>query len=478
LDAAGEARRGQRGTTRFFEELRFAVTILEQAMSSLIEKKAVVIGAGMGGLAAAKALSNHFGHVTVLDRDILPSGAEPRNGTPQARHAHLLIGGGLNALADLFPGFEEDLQQSGAVKIRAGEDIRLERPGFDPFPKRDMGWDTFSMSRPLLEAVTRRRVGQLHNVTILARCRVKELVASHDGSVITAVRYETADGQLQSLHAELFVEASGRGTLTLELLDTLGLARPEETEIGIDQAYSTAIFEQPKNAPSIWKGIIVLPSAPSSSRGAFLFPIENNRWIVSLGGNHGDAPPGDMDGFLTFLKGLRTSTIYDAVKEAKQVGEIIRYLLPCSLRRHFERMSMFPGGLVPIGDAVCRFNPVFGQGMSVAAQEAVMLNRLLDVQGGGGLEGLAPRFFAAIQEAIETPWGVAISDFVYPSTRGTRPSDFSQRIQYGIALTRLAAEDPSIHKLTAEVGNLLKPQKTLREPEIAKRVAALMTPTG
>jgi 2-polyprenyl-6-methoxyphenol hydroxylase-like FAD-dependent oxidoreductase len=443
-------------------------------MSSLMEKNAVVIGAGIGGLASATALSNHFGRVTVLDRDSLPSEGEPRNGTPQARHAHMLIGGGLNALAELFPGFEKDLELCGATRLRVGKDIRFERPGFDPFPERDLGWDIFSMSRPQLEAVTRRRVAREANITILAKCRVKELVASPDGSAVTAVRYEAPDGQIHTLQADLVVDASGRGTFTLELLDTLGLARPEETEIGIDQAYSTAIFERPENAPSIWKGVIVLPSAPSSSRGAFLFPIENNRWIVSLGGNHGDAPPGDMDGYLTFLKGLRTSTIYDAVKDAKSVGEIARYLLPCSFRRHFERLPVFPSGLIPIGDAICRFNPIFGQGMSVAAQEAVMLNRLLDEQAEDQLNGLAQRYFAAIQGAIETPWGVAISDFVYPSTRGQRPPDFSQRMQYSIALTRLAAEDASIHKLTTEVSNLLKPQSALREPEIAQRVKERM----
>lgn len=446
-------------------------------MSSLRDKKAVVIGAGMGGLAAAKALSNHFGHVTVLDRDSLPPESEPRNGTPQARHAHLLIGGGLNALADLFPGFEQDLQQSGAVNMRVGKDMRLERPGFDPFPARDLGWDTFSVSRPLLEVVTRRRVEQQENITILAKCRVKELVASPDGSAVTAVRYEAADGQVQTLQTGLVADASGRGTPTLELFDAIGLARPEETEIGIDQAYSTAIFERPENAPSIWKGVVVLPSAPSSSRGAFLFPIENNRWIVSLGGNHGDAPPGDMDGYLAFLKGLRTPTIYDAVKDAKPVSGIVRYLLPCSVRRHFERVSSFPSGLLPIGDTVCRFNPVFGQGMSVAAQEAVVLNRLLGAQAEGRLDGLAQKFFAAIQDVIETPWGVAINDFAYPATRGERPPDFARRMQYGIALTRLAAEDAAIHKLTVEVANLLKPQSALREPELAERVMALMTAT-
>jgi 2-polyprenyl-6-methoxyphenol hydroxylase-like FAD-dependent oxidoreductase len=223
--------------------------------------------------------------------------------------------------------------------------------------------------------------------------------------------------------------------------------------------------------------MIVLPSAPTSSRGAFLFPIEDNKWIVTAGGNHGDAPPGDLGGLLEFLKTLRTSTIYDAVKDAKPVGEIARFVLPSSVRRHFEKIQTFPRGLLVIGDGFCRFNPVFGQGMSVAAQEAVILDGLLATRTNSpdALGELALNFFAACQDAIETPWAVAMSDFVYPKTRGQRPPDFAQRIQYGMALTRLASEDAAVHKLATEVNHLLKPQSALREPELAKRVMERMT---
>jgi 2-polyprenyl-6-methoxyphenol hydroxylase-like FAD-dependent oxidoreductase len=446
-------------------------------MSPLIEKKAVVIGSGIGGMTAAKALANHFGGVTVLERDSLPSQAEPRIGTPQARHTHALIAGGLRALTVLFPGFDADVHKAGGVRMRAGQDPRMERPGFDPFPKRDLGWDTYSASRPLFELVTRRRIEQQKNIELLPKSRVNELIASLDGSAVTGVRWQSSGGQAQTLHADFIVDASGLGTLTLELLEALGLPKPEQTEIGIDQAYSTVIFERPATAPSNWKGVMVLPSAPDSSRGAFLFPIEDNKWIVSAGGNHGDGPPGDFAGFLEFLKSLRTPTIYDAVKAAKSVGEVARFVLPSSVRRHFEKIQKFPRRLLVIGDGICRFNPVFGQGMSVAAQEAVILDRLLTARADDldALDGLAAEFFAAIQEVIEAPWAVAMGDFIYPKTRGWRPPDFEQRLQYGIALTRLAAEDAAVHKLMGEVSNLLKPQSALREPEISQRVKERMT---
>jgi len=446
-------------------------------MSSLIEMKAIVIGAGMGGLAAAKALANHFGHVTVFDRDILPSQAEPRIGTAQSKHTHALIGGGLKALSFLFPGFEEDIHKAGAVKMRVGLEACMERPGYDPFPARDLGFDVYSASRPLFELVIRRRIEQQENIELLPKSRVTGLIASQDGSSITGVHWESSDGQVHTLHADIVVDASGRGNLTLELLEARSLPRPEEIEIGIDQAYSTAIFERPATGLPNWKSMIVLPSAPTSSRGAFLFPIEGNKWIVSVGGNHGDVPPGDLAGFLEFLKTLRTQTIYNAVKDAKPVGEISRFVLPSSVRRHFEKIRTFPRGLLVVGDGFCRFNPVFGQGMSVAAQEAVILDGLLSAGAGSPdvLNELALNFFAASQDVIETPWAAAMNDFVYPKTRGQRPPDFAQRIQFGIALTRLASEDAAVHKLATEVNHLLKPQSALREPELAKRVAQRMT---
>jgi flavin-dependent dehydrogenase len=286
------------------------------------------------------------------------------------------------------------------------------------------------------------------------------------------VRWESSDGKVHALPGDIIVDASGRGTLTNELLDARGFPRPEETEIGIDQAYSTAIFERPATGLPNWKSMIVLPSVPTSSRNALLFPIEDNKWMVSIGGNHGDVPPGDLVGFLEFLKTLRTQTIYNAVRNTKTVGNIARYVLPSSMRRHFEKLQTFPRGLLVVGDAVCRFNPVFGQGMSVAAQEAVILDGLLATRtnSSDALSELAPSYFAACQDAIETPWAVAMSDFAYPKTRGHRPPDFALRIQYGIALTRLASEDVAVHKLTTEVNHLLKPQSALREPELAKRV--------
>jgi 2-polyprenyl-6-methoxyphenol hydroxylase-like FAD-dependent oxidoreductase len=334
------------------------------------------------------------------------------------------------------------------------------------------------MSRALLEHVCRRGVTAVDNVSLRANSRVTEIVAS-DRHVVTAVRYEDADGEMSTLSADLVVDASGRGGPTLALLETLGLAKPEATEIGIDVGYSSAIFEAPEPEPGRWRGVFHLPRAPDSSRGASLFPLEGNRWLLGLGGRHDQVPPGDIDGVMAFVKGLRTPTLYDAVREARQLSEIFRFNFPSSVRRHFERLPQFPRGLIPIGDAICRFNPLYGQGMSVAALEALALGQMLERREGtpDPLDGLAPEFFNEIQPLLATPWSVAEIDFVFPQTRGVRPADFDRRLRYGAGLLQLAAQDPSVHKTMVEVNALLKPGTALREPHIANRVMELIQAT-
>jgi 2-polyprenyl-6-methoxyphenol hydroxylase-like FAD-dependent oxidoreductase len=326
--------------------------------STLIGKQAVVIGAGMGGLTAAGALADHFDKVVVLERDILPSEAGHRAGTPQARHVHAILLSGQRALSELFPGFEQDLARAGAVPLRAGLDVRMERPGYDPFPQRDLGWSSYAVSRPTLERAVRRRVEDCENTTIREHCRVQELLASPDGARVIGVRYANGHGESESIAADLVVDASGRGALTLALLESIGRPPPEETTIGIDLGYATCVFDIPDDASTDWKGVMTFGQAPQNSRGGLMLPLEGNRWMATIGGRHGDVPPGDMEGFLTYARALRTPTISNAISRAKAEDGVARYGFPESVRRHFERLEVFPRGLLPFADVICRFNPV------------------------------------------------------------------------------------------------------------------------
>jgi 2-polyprenyl-6-methoxyphenol hydroxylase-like FAD-dependent oxidoreductase len=444
-------------------------------MPKLLGRHAIVVGAGIGGLVAAKTLSPYFGAVTVLERDALPSEPMARAGTPQARQIHVLLRGGLDALNKLLPDLETELESAGAVRVQVGSQSRLEIPGFDPFPRRDLGFDYLCMTRPLVEFVIRRLVEQQDNVALKSRCRVTQLLESADHAAATGVRYDEANGGSNELAADFIIDASSRGALTLALLDRLGFSRPQGTEIGIDLRYATGMFEIPSNAPCDWRVVLHRPSI-QSGRGGLLVPVENHRWQVNLTSMHGEPTPKSVADFVAFAGTLRTRTIHDAIKGAIPVGPIYRFGFPCSLRRRFELLDYFPDRLLPLGDAICRFNPGFGQGMSVVAQEVGVLKRLIEAQAfeADPFKGLASSFFAAIQNWLAAPWAVAESDFVFEKTRGQRPNDFCQRLDFNSALQRVASEDATVHRIMSEVTHLVRPSSALRDPQIVDRVTALI----
>jgi 2-polyprenyl-6-methoxyphenol hydroxylase-like FAD-dependent oxidoreductase len=377
----------------------------------------------------------------------------------------------------LFPGFEQDLARAGAVALTVGRDIRIEQPGYDPFPQRDLGFHTYSLSRPQLEWCVRQRVCALANVVLRPHCRVHSLIASADSHAVTGLTCQTADGTVETLPADLVVEASGQGTLTLDLLQAHGYALPEETTIGVDLSYASTIFAIPDGVSHEWQGVITFPKVPEQSRGALLLPIEGHCWHLSVGGRQSEVPPGDEVGLMAYLQALRTPTIFQAVQHAKRLKPIARWHFPQSVYRHYERLAAFPRGLVLLGDALCRFNPIYGQGMSVAAQEAQQLGQLLAecASPPDSLHVLAQTFFAQAAAIIETPWTMAMmADLAFPGTQGGRPADFVQRQQMGGALSVLAAQDPAVHKLVAEVMSLLKPHTVYEDQALMARVQALV----
>ena len=435
-----------------------------------IGKQAVVIGAGMAGLAAAGAIADYFERVIVLERDRLPNQAAPRPGVPQSRHLHGLLPGGERALTDLFPHFEQDLVDAGAAPLRMLGDIRVEIPGVGPLPSRDFGWFFYGASRPLIELVTRRQAERLTNLTVHSERRVLEITATPDGAMITGVRCESADGRQEILAADLVVDASGRGGPTLALLRSSVRPAPDEIVIGVDLHYTTTTFVIPQDAPTDWRGIATHPHAPERSRGGYMLPNEGNTWVLTLTGRLGERPPAEPDGF---IQRLETRTIYNAIKHAERQGGFERYAYRSSAWRRFDWLSSFPDRLVPIGDSICRFNPVYGQGMTVAAQEACLLKHLLKdrMTKADPLAGLAQAFFSESLPLVETPWNMsAVPDLIYPETRGERPADFEGWLKYNGALIRAAIRDAAVHRLLTEVQQLIKPPSVLQDPAIDRLV--------
>jgi 2-polyprenyl-6-methoxyphenol hydroxylase-like FAD-dependent oxidoreductase len=443
--------------------------------SGTLGREAVVVGSGMAGLAAARVLSDWFERVTVLERDGLEEPHNARRGVPQGRHLHALLAGGQRVLDELLPGFTEDLNRVGAVRLTVGLDLLVERPGFDPFPQRDLALDSSALSRPQLELCLRRRVETIENVRIEPNCRVLGFLPTEDGTTIRGIQLRR-EGRSEIRSTDLVVDASGTGELSLALLRATGYPAAPETRIGVDLGYSTAVFDIPARASRGWKGVMHVPRAPKTSRGGLMMPIEGNRWMLALGGRDDEHPPGDEAGVREYAATLRTKTIAEAIRPARMVGGVERFRFTESRNRHFERLEAFPCGLLPIGDAICRFNPVFGQGMSVAALEAHALGQVLAMapQTGGLAEGWRP-YFQKVAEVVDAPWALAaVPDFVFPRTIGERPADLDASLRYSSALTRASARHADIHKLVAEVQHLLRPRRALMESHVLERVMAEM----
>jgi 2-polyprenyl-6-methoxyphenol hydroxylase-like FAD-dependent oxidoreductase len=260
------------------------------AINSYLGKRAIVVGAGLGGLSAARVLSDYFDEVMILDRDELPEDTIPRPGVPQSKHPHLLLGGGLKALENLFPGFGNELMRAGAEPINPGVDILHEVPGRDVWPRMKLSWSTYSMTRPLIERIVRRQVERTGNIKVRGGCQVLNIVSESNVNAATGIQCQMMDGSHETLKSDLIVDASGNGSLTVEFLKSTGRRQPEKTSIGVNIRYATALFERSR----IWndyKIVTSLPSAREQTLGGLIVPAEDNSNQVVLSGRGKDIPP-------------------------------------------------------------------------------------------------------------------------------------------------------------------------------------------
>ena len=293
-------------------------------------KQAVVIGAGMGGLAAAGALVKYFEWVDILERDRLTGFAASRSGTAQDRHPHGLLVGGLRALDEIFPGYKRDLAAAGAVPVSFAREVQFERPDVGVLPKRDFGISMLCATRPLIELVLRRRAEAVANITLRPATRVTGIVPAAGGDGVRGIRFVNGSERSETLDADLVVDASGRGAPTLTLLAALGWDRPQMTEIGVDLSYNTAVVEMPPNAPAEWKLVLTQPDPPHLALHAVLAPTEDGRWIITIADHSATAWIETWDAFLETSRSLITPTVYNALRYAKPPEGIRHYRFPVS----------------------------------------------------------------------------------------------------------------------------------------------------
>ena len=427
-------------------------------MSRFMGEDAVVIGAGIAGLSAAMAVSGFFRNVTLVERDATEPSDDPRAGVPQGRHPHVLTSGALRALEELFPGLSQALTEAGALPLSAGWDIRQEVPGVGALPQRRIPCPTFAATRPVLERVLSQSLKAQTNVTIRRGVAALGISTAPDGSRATGVRVEDEDGEVKDIKADLVVDASGRIGLIARALEAIGRPMPRGEAIGIGIGYTTGVFRIPSDAEPDFGILVTWADPPHNGRSGYLVKIADNVWQVLMVGRGGDQPPADIDSFYDFARTLATSSISDALKKACPPQKLTRFRFPESTRWRFGAGSA-PAGLLPIGDSLCRFNPIYGQGMAVAAQEAVLLRELLQScasRATDGLSWLADEFPSRCDALVEAPWMTsAVPDFAYPVTTGARPQDFDERIRAQGELLQNAFHDEAAHRTLLEVQNLL-----------------------
>ncbi|MDG4757346.1 squalene monooxygenase [Micromonospora sp. WMMD710] len=429
--------------------------------------RAVVIGASLAGLLAARALHESFEEVVVLDRDTLPQQPEPRRGVPQSSHVHGLLTRGSQEMERLFDGFGAELAGLGAPTFDVQDDMRWWLGG-RPLAKGVSGMTALAASRPLLEFVIRRRVQGLANVVVRPEHTVDDLLCTAQGDRVVGVT-ATAAGQRVSVDdADLVVDASGRGSRSRHMLTALGFPQVEEERIEVPTVYVTRRYRREPHHLDGRAGASV-NAYPGNVHGGFVLAQENDTWIVSISDRFGGVPPTDDDGMLAFAETLDSPDVATIMRTAEPIGDPVKMRYPASTRLRYDRIDQFPAGYLVTGDAMCSFNPIYGQGMTVAALEAGILRRLLK----DGTTDLASRFFAAAAAVIDVPWAaVAANDLRLPKAVGDRSMLDQRRGAYLERLRRAATEDPVLATAFLRVTHLMDPPSALFAPEIAGRVPA------
>ena len=425
---------------------------------------AVVVGASMGGLVAARVLSEVFDHVTLVERDVLEDSGSPRRGVPQGRHAHGLLARGREVLEDFFPGLTEELVGLGAGRADLQSEFRWINGG-RLLSQEESGLFGLGVSRPLLESRVRARVSALPNVTVLDGCDATGLTSTADRGRVTALRIlrRAEDGADEVLDADLVVDASGRGSRGPQWLESLGYPAPDVEQVQIGLAYASRWYRRDPDGPVG----AAIGATTANPRAGVMINQEGDRWIVSIGGILGEAAPLDHEGFTAFAATLPSSAIHDVIRDAEPLSDAVRFRYPVSSRRRYERMSRFPDGYLVFGDAICSFNPTYGQGMTVAALEGTVLRSCL----AEGTADLGRRFFRGAARIVDIPWDISVgADLRFPDVEGQRTAKVRLVNRYLERVHMAAEHDPRVGRAFLRVVNMVDRPERLMTPRTALRV--------
>jgi len=409
--------------------------------------RVVVIGASLAGLLAAAASAAAGAETVIIERDVLPQVPEPRKGVPQGRQAHVLLHRGLLAAEDLLPGLRADLLEHGAAQFDSGRMPWLGEYGW--LPTWLPSFELISATRPLLEHLTRERLLRREGVTVHEGVRATGLRRQGSGW-----RVLTEDGA--TFDADRVIDASGRGSRMPHWLTELGVRVGEPAQVDAHLGYACRLYRA-NGHPPLNTGVVIA-STPITQRSAIALPVENDHWLV-IGGGYGDRRPSrEPAEFDAYLADLPDPAVADVVARLEPVSDIAIYRQTSNRRYRYGRVRGWPDGLLVVGDAGCAFNPVYGQGISVAAQQALLLREAWS----------APRLQHRLDRVADFCWSVATSeDLRQPASEGRQ--NLPQRIiaAWSAELGRLAvAGDPRAFRTFSRVYHLMAPASELFQPAL------------
>lgn len=435
---------------------------------------ALICGASIAGLFAARVLSDFYDAVTVVERDKLPDGTSQRRGVSQGRHLHQMLGRGVPYIVDLFPGLLEELEAAGAIVLDSPDDPALFHLGVGDivfcrsgrFTRSD-GMVVFLASRPLLEAIIRRRVRSISNVTFMDGHDVAETLIDPAGQVTGARVVERGTGQERVLTTDLVIDATGRSARTPAFLEAHGYQRPPERRYTIDLSYSSQFLRLPAGTLAE-RAVLEIPTL-DRPEGFGLLPYENGTVIVTVIGFAGRKTPIDLPGLLDSVSESMPNHVAAALRAGEPIGEVSTQRYPASVWRRYHKLTRFPRGLLVIGDAVCSFNPVYGQGMTSAALQASALQRCL----ADGTDQLSGRFFRASAKKLSPMWWAnRFFDFTIVPSDGwqSKPKKFIS-LAMGKLYVAAATDVVITETLFRQMQLLAEPTEFLR-PSLLRRIVA------
>ncbi|WP_405804807.1 FAD-dependent monooxygenase [Streptomyces sp. NBC_00210] len=438
----------------------------DQPAHSATSRRAVVIGGGMAGMLAAAVLADFSSEVTVIERDELPEGPEPRRSLPQARHVHVLWSGGARAFEQLIPGITDRWLAAGArrIPLPTGLVSMTAQGWLRRWPEMQY---MIACTRDLLDWVVRKQVLSLPGVTLLQRHEMQALEGN--GSQVTGVRVRTPEGDEITVGADLVVDASGRGSRAVEWLQALGVGAIEEAEVDSGLVYASRLYRAPEGSENF--PIVNVQSDPGDhvpGQTATIVPVEQGRWLVTLSGTRGGEPSRDPSRFESFARSIRHPVVGELISMTTPLSEAVSLSRSTvNRRRYFEKASAWPGGFIVVGDSVATYNPLYGQGMTVAAQGLVELKNALK-RHGLGAPGLARRVQRAIARPAGLAWELATSqDILYPGAVGQQPrAGTAAANRYVNRLVRTATGRAQVTRAFLGVVTMSEPVTSWMHPDI------------